>query len=181
VTVPTRADGSLCLGVVADTHSRPHLATVELLRALSPDAILHAGDIGDLGVLETLAAVAPVHAVRGNIDVRAPNLPDELTIDLVHDGARVLRILLVHIAVNGPRLRANVVRTAKAAGAELVVCGHSHVPLIGEDRGLFVFNPGSAGPRRFSLPIVFGTLALGGGGLRLEHVSCETGAKWSPP
>jgi hypothetical protein len=102
VTLPTRADGSVCLGVVADTHSRPHPATVDLLRALSPDAILHAGDIGDLGVLETLAAVAPVHAVRGNIDVRAPELPDELTIDLVHDGARVLRILLVHIAVNGP-------------------------------------------------------------------------------
>jgi putative phosphoesterase len=181
VTLPTRADGSVCLGVVADTHSRPHPATVDLLRALSPDAILHAGDIGDVGVLETLAAVAPVHAVRGNIDVRAPNLPDELTIDLVHDGAQVLRILLVHIAVNGPRLRADVVRTAKAAGAELVVCGHSHVPFIGEDRDLVVFNPGSAGPRRFSLPIVFGMLAFGEGGLRLEHVSCETGAKWSPP
>jgi putative phosphoesterase len=180
VTLPTRADGSVCLGVVADTHSLPHPATVELLRARSPDAILHAGDIGDLGVLEALAAIAPVHAVRGNIDVRAPNLPDELTIDLVHDGARVLRILLVHIAVNGPRLRADVARTAKAAGAELVVCGHSHVPFIGEDRGLVVFNPGSAGPRRFSLPIVFGTLALAESGLRLEHVSCETGVKWSP-
>lgn len=181
VTLPTRADGSVCLGVVADTHSRPHPAMVDLLRALSPDAILHAGDIGDLGVLETLAAVAPVHAVRGNIDVRAPDLPDELTIDLVHDGARVLRILLVHIAVNGPRLRADVVRTAKTAGADLVICGHSHVPFIGEDRGLVVFNPGSAGPRRFSLPIVFGMLELGVGGLRMEHVSCETGAKWSPP
>jgi putative phosphoesterase len=181
VTLPTRADGSVRLGVVADTHSRPHPATVDLLRALAPDAILHAGDIGDLGVLETLAAVAPVHAVRGNIDVRASDLPDELTIDLVHDGARVLRILLVHIAVNGPRLRADVARTARAAGAELVVCGHSHVPFIGEDRGLFVFNPGSVGPRRFSLPIVFGMLALGERGLRLEHVDCETGATWSPP
>lgn len=87
----------------------------------------------------------------------------------------------MHIAVNGPRLRADVVRTAKAAGAELVVCGHSHVPFIGEDRSLVLFNPGSAGPRRFSLPIVFGMLAFGEGGLRLEHVSCETGPKWSPP
>jgi putative phosphoesterase len=181
VTLPTRADGSVRLGVVADTHSRPHPATVDLLRALSPDAILHAGDIGDLDVLETLAAVAPVHAVRGNIDVRAPNLPDELTIDLVHDGAQVLRILLVHIAVNGPRLRADVARSARAAGARLVVCGHSHVPFIGEDRGLIVFNPGSVGPRRFSLPIVFGVLARGERGLRLEHVSCETGAPWLPP
>ena len=173
VTLPTRADGSVCLGVVADTHSRPHAAMLGLLRARSPDAILHAGDIGDRGVLEALATVAPVYAVRGNIDAR--------THDLVCAGRSVLRILLVHVAVRGPRLRADVARVARDADTSLIVCGHSHVPFIGEDRGFTVFNPGSAGPRRFSLPIVFGVLALDERGLRLEHVSCETREAWSPP
>src|SRR5688572_3691775 len=69
-TLPVRADGSLRLAIVADSHSAPHRATAPLIAARRPDAILHAGDIGDLGVLEALATVAPVHAVRGNIDVR---------------------------------------------------------------------------------------------------------------
>jgi hypothetical protein len=62
-----------------------------------------------------------------------------------------------------------------------VVCGHSHVPFIGRDRGLTVFNPGSIGPRRFHLPIVFGTMDVTPAGLRLGHVDCETGAPWTPP
>ena len=176
-----RADGRLRLGVVADTHSRPHASMLEQLRALRPDAILHAGDIGDLEVLDTLTTVAPVHAVRGNIDVRAPNLPDLLTIDIADGDVSTLRILLLHIAVAGPRLRADAARWAKAAGASLVVCGHSHVPFIGIDRGLTVFNPGSVGPRRFTLPIVFGTIDIGPEGVRLAHVDCETGQPWAPP
>jgi putative phosphoesterase len=176
-----RADGSVRLAVVADTHSHPHAATIGHLRALAPDAILHAGDIGDPEVLETLAEVAPLHAVRGNIDARAHDLPDALTIDLVRADETVLRILVLHIAVNGPRLRADAVRRAKAADARMVVCGHSHVPFIGEDRGLIVFNPGSVGPRRFSLPIVFGTIELGARGLALRHIDCETGRAWAPP
>jgi len=179
-TIPLRADGSLRLAVVADTHSTPHPATLERLRELQPDAILHAGDIGDLEVLDALATVAPVHAVRGNIDVRAQDLPDVLTIDLAGDRAS-LRILLMHIAVNGPRLRADAVRLAKSKGAQLVVCGHSHVPFIGRDRDLTVFNPGSAGPRRFQLPIVFGTIDIGPKGVRLAHVDCASGRPWMPP
>ena len=167
--------------MVADTHSRPHPATLERLQALQPDAILHGGDIGDLAVLEALATVAPVHAVRGNIDERASDVPDDLVIDIAREGATILRILLRHIAVNGPRLRADAVRTAKAAGAQLVVCGHSHVPFIGKDRDLVVFNPGSAGPRRFQLPIVFGTIELGPKGLSLAHIDCATGERWTPP
>jgi predicted phosphodiesterase len=61
------------------------------------------------------------------------------------------------------------------------VCGHSHVPFIGSDRGLTVFNPGSIGPRRFSLPIVFGRIDLGTTGVKLAHVSVETGQTWLPP
>jgi len=158
------------LAVVSDTHSSPHPATLERLRELEPDAILHGGDIGDLEVLETLAEVAPVYAVRGNIDTRARDLPDVMTIDV---GG--LRILLTHIAVYGPKLRAEVVKRAKAEKAALVVCGHSHVPFIGRDQGLTVFNPGSIGPRRFQLPIVFGLLRIAGGAMTLQHVSCEAG------
>jgi putative phosphoesterase len=179
-TLPLRPDGTMRIAVVADTHSQPHPETAKHLEALAPDAILHAGDIGDLGVLEDLAELAPLHAVRGNIDTRANQLPDLLTIDLVGSD-RTLRLLLVHIAVYGPKLRADVAKIARAEKASLVVCGHSHVPFIGQDKGITVFNPGSIGPRRFSLPIVFGTINVTRTGVRLAHVNCETGAAWSPP
>jgi predicted phosphodiesterase len=68
----------------------------------------------------------------------------------------------------------------RAEDASLVVCGHSHVPFIGRDRGLAVFNPGSIGPRRFHLPIVFGTIDLSPTEVRLAHIDCETGTAWSP-
>ena len=179
-----KPDGSLRLVVVADTHSHPHPRAAEHLASRAPDAILHAGDVGDLGVLAELARIAPVYAIRGNIDVHAPDLPDVLTLDLVRtaeDPQPLLRVLLVHIGVYGPRLRAEVAASAREKGAQAVVCGHSHVPFIGRDRGLTVFNPGSIGPRRFQLPIVFGTMDVTPTGLRLAHVDCETGAPWTPP
>lgn len=168
--------GALRLAVVADTHGSPHPNTAKLLADLAPDAILHGGDIGDLTVLDELREIAPVFAVRGNIDTKARELPDILVID-----AGPLRMLLTHIAVYGPKLRAEVAAAAKQAKASLVVCGHSHVPFIGSDRGLTVFNPGSIGPRRFSLPILFGTISLTPRGVKLAHISAETGAAWLPP
>lgn len=177
----TRDDGGLTLAVVADTHGRPHPDSARHIAAARPDAILHAGDIGDLSVLDGLARIAPVVAVRGNIDTRAADLPDAVTIDIRSGGETVTRILLLHIAVYGPRLLADAARLAKASSAGVVVCGHSHVPFAGLDRGLLVFNPGSIGPRRFRLPIVFGVLELGPGGMKLGHVDCETGEPWAPP
>ncbi|MGZ3424634.1 MAG: metallophosphoesterase family protein [Polyangiales bacterium] len=174
-------DGVVRLAVVADTHSAPHARVEELLRAAAPDAIIHAGDIGDLAVLKELSKIARVLAVRGNIDGVANDLPDELTIDLVDEkGQSVLRLLLVHIAVYGPKLRAEVAKEARAVNATVVVCGHSHVPFIGRDKGLVVFNPGSIGPRRFQLPIVFGMMELRNNRLEMHHVSCETGVRWEP-
>lgn len=175
--LPVRASGAARYAIVADTHSQPHPATAGLLRELAPDAILHAGDIGDLAVLDELRAIAPVFAVRGNIDTRARDLPDLLVLD-----AGALRILVLHIGVAGPRLRGDAAKLARAERARMVVCGHSHVPFIGEERGLTVFNPGSVGPRRFHLPIVFGTLDLAADGrVRLAHVDAETGKPWLPP
>lgn len=179
-TLNLRQGGALRLAIVADTHSLPHPKAIGHLAARRPDAILHAGDIGDLAVLDALAGVAPVLAVRGNIDSRAQALPDILLVDVV-GGARGTRLLLLHIGVSGPRLRADVARLARSEGASIVVCGHSHVPFIGRDRDLTVFNPGSVGPRRFHLPIVFGTMDLTPTGVRLAHVDCETGAPWMPP
>lgn len=179
-----RPDGTLRLVVVADTHSQPHPRAAEHLAARAPDAILHVGDIGDLGVLDQLSRIAPVLAIRGNIDIHAPDLPDVLTLDLVRsaeDPQPLLRMLLVHIGVYGSKLRAEVAAMAGAQGAQAVVCGHSHVPFLGRDRGFTVFNPGSIGPRRFHLPIVFGTIDVTPAGLRLAHVDCETGAPWTPP
>ena len=180
-TVALRADGTARLAAVSDTHSRPHPETARRLRELAPDAILHGGDIGDLAVLEQLADIAPVLAVRGNIDTRAPEVPDILLVDLLAGERAVLRILLTHIAVYGPKIRSEVAQKAKVRGARLIVCGHSHVPFIGQDRGLTVFNPGSIGPRRFTLPIVFGTIDISPSGVSLAHVSCETGKQWLPP
>ncbi|HEY8072552.1 MAG TPA: metallophosphoesterase family protein, partial [Labilithrix sp.] len=102
--------------VVADTHSEPHPRAVELVAREKPDQILHAGDIGSLAVVDAFAAVAPTLAVRGNIDVHAAELPDALTIDLDAGGA-ALTMLLLHIAVNGPKLRADAARRAHAEGA----------------------------------------------------------------
>ena len=168
------------IAVVADTHSQPHAETHRRLRDLAPAAIFHAGDIGDLEVLDGLRDIAPLYAVRGNIDTRARELPDVLTLDVVGGDARV-RMLLTHIAVAGPRLRGEVAKLARAEKASLVVCGHSHVPFIGQDRGITVFNPGSVGPRRFQLPIVFGTIDVAPTGVRLQHISAETGTRWLPP
>jgi putative phosphoesterase len=180
-TLQVNKHGSLRIAVVADTHSAPHPATKERLVELRPDAILHAGDIGDLGVLDLLAEVAPVFAVRGNIDVRAKALPDVLTLEVRSGDALALRILLLHIGVNGPKLRADAARLAHAQRAALVVCGHSHVPFIGKDRGVGVFNPGSIGPRRFQLPIVLGAIDITPSEVRLRHVDCATGRVWTPP
>ena len=182
VTLPLRADGTARLAVVADTHSHPHAQHAARITELAPDAILHAGDIGDAVVLDDLRALAPLHAVRGNIDTKIRDVPDVMTIDLVRDAGDVaLRILLVHIAVYGPKLRAEIAKLARAEKASLVVCGHSHVPFIGIDKGITVFNPGSIGPRRFQLPIVFGTIDVAPSGVKLKHLSVETGERWLPP
>lgn len=173
-------DDRLRLAVIADTHSAPHPRSLDLVAAEKPDAILHAGDIGDVAVLERFGAIAPLIAVRGNIDAADGELPDEVTVHVEHAGETLFRLLLLHIAVAGPKLRADALRKAQAAEASLVVCGHSHVPFLGRDRGVSVFNPGSIGPRRFHLPIVFGVVDVAPARVDLKHVDCETGARWMP-
>lgn len=184
-----KASESIVLGqsgarivVVADTHSEPHPNAHRLIREAKPDRILHAGDIGDLKVIRDLAKIAPTTVVRGNIDARLPDLPDLVRLDVMREreGERWFSLMLFHIAVAGPRLRGDAAKLAKDEGAAIVVCGHSHVPFIGRDKDLTIFNPGSIGPRRFHLPIVFGVMDISPERLSMKHVSCETGKDWLP-
>jgi putative phosphoesterase len=133
------------VGVISDTHG---LLRAEAIAALQGcDRIIHAGDIGSSQILEQLAAIAPVDAVRGNNDLDAPwarELPDCLRLDL-----NGWKVLLVHDMAD---VAANL-----DDGIKLVITGHSHKPGI-DWRGERLFlNPGSAGRRRFTLPV---TLAL---------------------
>ena len=181
VQLEIKRAGAFRFAVVADTHSKPHPATAARLRELAPDAILHAGDIGDLAVLDELRQVAPLIAVRGNIDEKVRDLPDQVLVELMNGPTLKLRLLLVHIAVyGGIKLRAEIASTARKERASLVVCGHSHVPFIGSDKGIGVFNPGSIGPKRFQLPIVLGVLDIEGDRASLRHIDCATGQVWAP-
>lgn len=178
VAIPLPPGGALRVVAIADTHGRPHPDAARLVAEARPDHVLHAGDIGELACLDAFAAIAPLTAVRGNIDGRSH--PDAATID-VRDGDRsLLTLLLLHVAVAGPRLRADAAKLARAAGAAIVVCGHSHVPFLGRDRGITIVNPGSIGPRRFALPIVFAVIDVARDRVAMHHVSCETGARWAP-
>lgn len=168
------------LVLVADTHSAPHPDSATHIAAQQPAHILHAGDIGDLAVLDDLGKLAKLTAVRGNIDVHARDLPDAVTLDVRDLDGPLVTLLLVHIAVYGPKLRAEIAKLARAEGAAIVVCGHSHVPFIGRDKDLVIVNPGSIGPRRFQLPIVFATMDVSRERISMHHVSCETGQRWAP-
>jgi putative phosphoesterase len=179
-TILLDENGALRLAIIADTHSAPHPDAAKHIRALAPDAILHAGDIGDLQVLEEFAKIAPVIAVRGNIDERVSTVPDAITVDVRAGSESAFKLLLMHIAVQGPKIRSDAAKLATSHGARMIVCGHSHVPFVGRDKGLTVFNPGSIGPRRMHLPIVFGILEIKSAKLSLRHINCETGAEWNP-
>ena len=141
---------SFLVGVISDTHG---LLRPEATRALvGSDMIVHAGDIGSPDVLRGLEDIAPVIAVRGNNDHGpwAEKLP--LT-DVFELGGATLHVL--H-DVNELDL------DPRAAGISVVIAGHSHKPLSEERDGVLFFNPGSAGPRRFRLPISVGRLVITG-------------------
>ncbi len=170
--------GSLRMVAVADTHGRPHALLDLRMGELAPGHILHAGDVGGLGVLRDLEKRARVSAVRGNVDGR--DWPDVVTIDVRSGERPLVKILLTHMALNGTKLRSDVARIARAEGASLVVCGHSHIPFAAHDGDLTVFNPGSAGPRRFQLPIALGVIDASFRGLR-SGTSTARRAPCGPP
>ena len=168
------------IAVVSDSHSSMHRNTLPLLTEMAPDWILHAGDIGRLDVLSELETVAPTVAVRGNIDMPSADIHDDVMLSLTVNEQVVSRWLLTHIAVRGPRMLKPVLSFAKSNRISLVLCGHSHVPFLSQQDGVTVFNPGSVGPRRFNLPIVFGLITATEHALTCQHYDCESGEIWRP-
>jgi putative phosphoesterase len=148
VSVTTLEEDGVRVGLVSDTHG---LLRPEALAALAgSDAIVHAGDIGSGDVLEALAQIAPLHAVRGNNDgdAWASSLPETLTVDF---GGRRLYVLL---DVSDLRI------DPRSMNIDVVVSGHSHRPRCERRNGVLFVNPGSAGPRRFSLPVCVAQLSI---------------------
>jgi len=149
------------VGVISDTHG---LLRPEALAALAGvERIVHAGDIGAPEVLEALGRIAPVTAVRGNND-RAGWAADIPETDVLEIGDVSLYVLHdLHELDLDPR----------AAGFAAVIAGHSHQPRMDERDGVLYLNPGSAGPRRFKLPISLARLTVTGPRLRAELVTLE--------
>jgi len=136
------------LGLISDTHG---LLRPEAVRALKGSlAILHAGDVGDPAILSELSAVAPLFAVRGNVDTGswADALPASLSLDQA--GVRIyLRHDLSHLDLE-----------PQAAGFRMVVSGHTHKPAARWEGEVLYVNPGSSGPRRFDLPVCLARIDL---------------------
>ena len=143
------------VGLVSDTHGF-HDPRLDQLFA-GCDLILHAGDIVRPEVLEALGRLAPVTAVRGNNDVGPAfeHLPELVEVELGE-----VRAVLVHQIGGRARLLAPVRRALVASGARLLIYGHSHQPSAVVEQGTAFVNPGSAGPRRFSLPRAAGLLDI---------------------
>ena len=143
-------DATVRVGVISDTHGLLRPQALAALRG--SDFIVHAGDVGDPSIVDALREIAPVTVVRGNNDrgAWASAWPD--TAELAVAGVRIHVIHDVHELAIDPAV----------AGIDVVVSGHSHVPQIGRRGGVLYLNPGSAGPRRFTLPIALAELRVSG-------------------
>jgi uncharacterized protein len=173
----------LTVGVVSDTHGLVRPEAIEALRG--SDVILHAGDIGGSHVLAELGELAPVIAVRGNVDGGwARLLPARRLLDLggvpvliLHDRALVgpEPFQAGAGAAGAPRGKraADPDRSARHTPERIVVFGHSHQPLAETRNGVLWFNPGSAGPRRFKLPVSVGRLEIEDGRVRARLIEIE--------
>jgi uncharacterized protein len=149
------------IGVISDTHHLLRPEAVEALRGV--DHILHAGDVGDPAILDALRRIAPVTAIRGNIDERGPcaHLPATEVIAL--EGHTFYMLHDRHALDLDP----------VAAGFSAVISGHSHQPLIEWRQGVLYLNPGSAGPRRFKLPISLALVTIRASALEPQLVTLQ--------
>ena len=146
------------IGIISDTHGLVRPQALEALKDV--DMILHAGDIGSQDVLGTLNEIAPVVAVRGNNDKAdwARSLPDWEVVEVGNVSIYMLHnVKEIDISPSG-------------AGFQVVVSGHSHRPAVAEQRGVLYVNPGSAGPRRFTLPVSLAHLHVAGEKLHAEII-----------
>jgi uncharacterized protein len=146
----------ILIGVISDTHGLLRPEAADALRG--SDQIIHAGDVGTPDILDQLRNIAPMTAVRGNVDKGdwAAELPET---EVLESGGNLIYVLhdLQQLDLK-----------PQAAGFAVVVSGHSHVPKQEMRDGVLYFNPGSAGPRRFKLPVSLGKLIVEGGVVRGE-------------
>ena len=147
------------VGLISDTHGLLRPEAMELLRG--SEHIIHAGDIGDPEIVLALEKIAPVTAIRGNVDTQ-PWARRFAETEVVELGG--LTIYVIH-DVNALDLN------PQAAGFSAVISGHSHQPKQEVKDGVLYFNPGSAGPRRFKLPVSMGRLEIVDGAVRAEVIS----------
>ena len=151
----------ISLGLISDTHG---LLRDEALDALQGcDLIIHAGDIGSPSVIDGLGAIANVVAVRGNMD------RDEIAGKCPLTEIIQLNEVLLYVIHDIGRLDID----PKASGIEAVIFGHSHQPIIQKQKGILYVNPGSAGPRRFKLPVSVGKLHIKGNKLDAEIIKLK--------
>ena len=145
------------IGVIADTHGLFDPAI--RLHFKGVDRILHAGDIGDRSVIEQLGQIAPVTAVSGNVDsYEQSGFPSEVVIELAGR-----RIAIRHILYEGGKLTKEGRAFLECEQPDICIFGHTHQPRMEWLGQTLLFNPGSAGPRRFTLPRGLGILTIEGG------------------
>jgi uncharacterized protein len=152
------------IGVISDTHGLLRQEALEALRG--SDIIIHAGDIGSVQVLESLRKIAPVRAVRGNTDNGewAWILPK---FEIIETGQ-----ILLYVVHDLSDLNLD----PAAAGVSAVISGHSHTPLIRREKGVLFLNPGSAGPKRFMLPIALACIKVNDRTLEPRLIDLTSGA-----
>src|SRR5258708_35756181 len=150
------------IGVISDTHGLLRPEAIAALRDV--DRILHAGDVGNPEILDRLRELAPVTAVRGNIDrgTWAEALPENEFIE-----AEGVSIYMLHNV-------SHLDLKPEAAGVRVVIFGHSNQPKMEEKNGALYFNPGRAGPRRFQLPVTLGRLMINTGNVEAHLVRLDT-------
>jgi len=149
---------SCTIGVISDTHG---LLRPEVHEAFHDvDRIIHAGDIGNENILRDLGKIAPVTAVRGNMD------RDEMAFKLHLTETVELNDMLLYVIHDIDRLDID----PKVSRVKVVIFGHSHKPTVHKHNGVLYINPGSAGPRRFSLPISVGLLHINDKGIKAELI-----------
>lgn len=149
------------VGLISDTHGLLRPEAIAFLRG--SDFIVHAGDIGDAGVLKELKALAPVTVVRGNND-KARWAEDIGETEVLQIGD-----VFIYILHNLAELDLDPV----AAGFRIVVSGHSHRPSVEDRDGVLYVNPGSSGPRRFKLPVAVGELEIVGHSVKAKVIELE--------
>ncbi len=168
------------VAALSDTHGRPHAHLFPILEHERPSLILHAGDMGDIGLINELERLAPTVYVRGNIDPTGLLWPDSVALRIKFPKVGQLDILLLHIAVARLKLNKIALNLLNQKPAQIVVFGHSHVPFLGMDGKIGLFNPGSAGPSRMGLPTTVGFIEFSQAQLRFKHLDLRTGDQWKP-